>query len=122
MDSHDLPLLGLTIGDPAGIGPEIAAKALLAPGLTDHLRLVLLGPDSERPPGLEDAPDDLSQVKGLAFRATSAVREPFELGLAQANCGAAALAALRAGTDLALAGEIDGLVTGPVCKLSLIHI
>lgn len=122
MEAQDLPLLALTLGDPAGIGPEIAAKALASPGLLDKLRVVVLGPESARPDGLEDAPQDpgdWGELRGASFLATAEVDGDFVIGEAQANCGAAALAALRAGTDLALAGAIDGLVTGPVCKEAL---
>ena len=37
------PLIGVTIGDPAGIGPEIVAKALAIPALHAIARLLVLG-------------------------------------------------------------------------------
>ncbi|MFT7680357.1 MAG: 4-hydroxythreonine-4-phosphate dehydrogenase [Planctomycetota bacterium] len=111
-----LPLLALTLGDPAGIGPEIAAKALARPELAGAARVLVVGPPSARPGGLEDAPDDLSQLPGIGFRATAEVQGSFVMGAAQANCGRAALEALALGAELAQAGLVDGLVTGPVCK------
>ena len=33
-DSTDLPLIGLTMGDVAGIGPEVIVRAWLDPGFT----------------------------------------------------------------------------------------
>jgi 4-hydroxythreonine-4-phosphate dehydrogenase len=42
--------------------------------------------------------------------------ESWEMGVASAACGRAALAALKMGHELALAGAVDGLVTGPVSK------
>ena len=37
------PIIGLTMGDPAGVGPEIIVKALQAPGLTRDARFVIHG-------------------------------------------------------------------------------
>lgn len=114
-----LPLLALTIGDPAGIGPEVAAKALARPELASAVRVLVLGPESTRPAGLEDAPADLSQLERLGFLATPEVQGTFVMGQAQANCGRAALDALALGAELAMGGRVDGLVTGPACKEAL---
>lgn len=114
-----LPLLALTLGDPAGIGPEVAAKALVRPELAGAARVLVLGPESARPAGLEDAPADSSRLRGFGFRATPEVQGAFVMGQAQANCGRAALDALALGAELAKAGQVDGLVTGPVCKQAL---
>ena len=35
---RDKPILGLTLGDPAGIGPEICLRALRAPGRAEPVR------------------------------------------------------------------------------------
>ncbi|MYK26537.1 MAG: 4-hydroxythreonine-4-phosphate dehydrogenase PdxA, partial [Dehalococcoidia bacterium] len=37
------PLIAITLGDPAGIGPEVAAKALQREELREEARLFLLG-------------------------------------------------------------------------------
>ncbi len=37
------PVLALTIGDPAGIGPEITARALMEPELYDVMRPLVIG-------------------------------------------------------------------------------
>ena len=42
------PLLALTLGDPAGIGPEIALRAVIEPAVRDAARLVVLGPGALR--------------------------------------------------------------------------
>src|SRR3954453_10909140 len=39
----DRPTLALTLGDPAGIGPEIMAKALAEGSAYDHLTPVVIG-------------------------------------------------------------------------------
>ena len=35
--------IGVTIGDPAGVGPEVAVKALLHKDWSQHLRPILIG-------------------------------------------------------------------------------
>ena len=37
------PLIGISVGDPAGIGPEITAKALSLPEIYDLCRPLVVG-------------------------------------------------------------------------------
>jgi 4-hydroxythreonine-4-phosphate dehydrogenase len=103
------PRLAVTLGDPRGIGPEVAAAAL-ADGLDAHLTLV----------GAEE------QIAGLPGDRRVAV------GSWKGGPGAGAgdrARTLRAGqiaghsleraVRLALEGEVDGIVTGPVEKHAL---
>ena len=41
--SKDKPLLGITMGDPAGIGPEVIAKALAGTSLRRLCRPIVIG-------------------------------------------------------------------------------
>jgi 4-hydroxy-L-threonine phosphate dehydrogenase PdxA len=101
------PLIALTVGDPAGIGPELVHSALRDPDVAAAMRLVVLGPEGCRPDALGDH----------AWRVTDGPPE-WKKGLAQRDCGLAALAALRAGVQEVAAGAA-ALVTGPVCKEAL---
>jgi 4-phospho-D-threonate 3-dehydrogenase / 4-phospho-D-erythronate 3-dehydrogenase len=122
----ELPLLALTAGDPAGIGPEIVARALAWPELARHARVLAIGPAELRPHGIPllapgaELPRDgrKGMLDGRAWLA-SAVEGAWELGRPQASAGRAALAALRAGHELALAGKVDALVCAPVSKEAL---
>jgi 4-hydroxythreonine-4-phosphate dehydrogenase len=112
-----MPRVALTVGDPAGIGPEIVLAALADPVVRRRLRILVLGPGSLRPDRVP------LHDRGSAIE-TSAWIETFDpgrwnLGEVQASCGRAAISALRAGHDLAIAGEVDALVTGPVSKRAL---
>lgn len=114
------PLLALTAGDPAGIGPEIVAAVLADEALRARMRLVALGPAACRPahvPALAPGAD-LARLDSAAWIVTSPARD-WELGRPQAAAGRAALAALRAGHELALAGRVDALVCAPVSKEAL---
>ena len=118
------PRLALTLGDPAGIGPEVVAATVADAGLVEALDPVVLGPPDLRVGVLERLPrvprEELGSHVGPAWiDVGEGPLGAFEPGRAQAACGRAALDALRAGHELALAGEVDALVTAPVCKEAL---
>jgi 4-hydroxythreonine-4-phosphate dehydrogenase len=104
--------IGISLGDPAGIGPEIVARALAArPQLDLRVygdREVLMR--AARQAGVPaPAPDVIWPVTSLAADAVT----PGQPNDASAR---AQLAYLTAATDAALAGEISALVTAPISK------
>lgn len=114
------PLLALTVGDPAGIGPETVLAALGDARVREACRLVVLGPGRLRPADvpLVRAEDELDSARGATWIDTGGPAT-YELGKVQASCGRAALDALRAGVELARARRVDALVTAPVSKEAL---
>jgi len=113
------PLLALTAGDPAGIGPEIVARVLEERALCQHARVLAIGPASCRPERVQSVDHEAAWAfPDHAWLSSSAERD-FELGRPQASAGRAALAALRAGHELALARRVDALVCAPVSKEAL---
>lgn len=114
------PLLALTVGDPAGIGPETVLLALGDARVREACRLVVLGPGRLRPADvpLVSATDELDSTRGATWIDTGGP-EQYELGKVQASCGRAALDALRAGVELARAKRVAALVTAPVSKEAL---
>jgi len=109
--------LALTLGDPAGIGPEVVLRAL-ADRERPAASMVLYGPlsslqDRARRFGLK-LPEELgAEVVDIALGG------PVALGRTSAAGGrAAALAVLRAADD-AKAGRVDAIVTAPLNKESL---
>jgi 4-hydroxythreonine-4-phosphate dehydrogenase len=119
----------LTMGDPAGVGPEIVVKLLnglwqgLAPvviGDARHLREV----SNQLGLGMQVVP--LQQV-GQA-RSNGDTIEVLEVGSplvdvptgnVDAACGRAAFAYIERAIALAVAGEVDAIVTAPINKASL---
>jgi len=87
-----VPVIAITRGDPAGIGPEVVAKTLCDPRLPKGFRFELLGKKSG--PGIR----------------------PGKLTKASARV---ALKALEDAARGCLAGKYDAMVTGPVQKESL---
>ena len=116
-DEASRPRIALTVGDPAGIGPEVVMAALADPAVRRRLRVLVLGPGSLRPAHIP-VRDSGSSEESAAWIETF---DPgaWKIGEVQASCGRAAIAALRAGHQLAIAGEADALVTGPVSKRAL---
>ncbi|MFO7675093.1 MAG: 4-hydroxythreonine-4-phosphate dehydrogenase PdxA [bacterium] len=105
--------LGVTLGDPAGVGPEVTLKALARLRVR---RAVLVGPRAV----IAGAARRLRLALPAGF-AVDDTGNPgrFTPGRVQANCGAAALAALERGAELLGRGEVSALVTAPVSKAAL---
>lgn len=111
-----LPRLALTLGDPAGIGPEIVLKAL-ASAQCPRAEWVVYGPLAslaERA-RLFALPD----VASLAGGAVDVPGDPVPVGAVSAEGGRLAAAAVRAAASDALARRVDGMVTAPLHKESL---
>ena len=126
------PLLGITMGDPAGVGPEITAKALTLPEVTSTCRPVVIGDRSVMAATLEllRSPLRLHAIEKVAECNFSAgTIECLDLGnvdmarlkkaAVSAEAGQAAYAYIETGVRLCQSEEIDGIVTAPVNKEGL---
>jgi 4-hydroxythreonine-4-phosphate dehydrogenase len=126
------PILGITMGDPAGIGAEIAVKALTNPQLYNDCIPVVIG-DFE---ALKDAkeftnaklilhevknPGEAIGVYGTLDYINMGFLKPgsWEYKKVGALMGKAAFGYIKRGIELALEGKIHGVVTGPINKESL---
>jgi 4-hydroxythreonine-4-phosphate dehydrogenase len=127
-----LPVLGITMGDPAGVGPEIIARALARPAVTSSCRPVVIGDRSVMAATLDllHSPLELHAVGSPAeCRFVPGAVECLDLGnvdaerllkaRVSAEAGRAAYAYIETGVKLCQSGEIDGLVTAPINKEAL---
>lgn len=124
------PILGITAGDPAGIGPEITVKALANLADQNLFRAIVYADPSiiERaiqvsgldmsvhtitdPAQADFAPGSVNVVDiGIVSDAAG-----IEWGTVQEVAGRAAIASIEAATADALARKIDGIVTAPINK------
>jgi len=103
--SERRPLVGVTMGDPAGIGPEIVAKALAEPDVYRVSRPLVVG-DLRT---IAKIVSDLANVDVAALR----------MGVIQPEAGRAAGQAIERAIRLAQAGEIDAIATAPLNKEAL---
>jgi 4-hydroxythreonine-4-phosphate dehydrogenase len=83
------PRVAITVGDPAGIGPEIAARAAADPSVLDVCEPVIYGPENET---------------------------QFSPGVLSAEAGRAAYELIVRATGDAQAGVVDAVATAPINK------
>ncbi|MCR4427293.1 MAG: 4-hydroxythreonine-4-phosphate dehydrogenase PdxA [Firmicutes bacterium] len=126
------PIIAISMGDPAGIGAEIAVRALRLPEIYSISRPVIVGDldlveDGIRMTGggleINVTPDtsggryqlgtvDLINLDNIAMG-------EFDYGRVSAKAGHAAYEYIERAIRLALAGDADAVVTGPIHKESL---
>jgi 4-hydroxythreonine-4-phosphate dehydrogenase len=119
---YQRPRLAVTLGDPAGIGPEIILKALADLSVTQGCDLTIIGSRSL----LETTYQHLKQnrnveAKTLAEPDTLSILDlPLEssvtFGQGNAETGAASFACLEKAIALTLEGKFQGIVTAPIAK------
>lgn len=133
------PVLGLTMGDPAGIGPEICLRALRHESVLSRTLPVLFGDASVlrrveralRFSKKETEGQDTRVVSLKEFEGIAEITRPLivdcattdaatiEPGRISAACGRAAYIYIERAIAAALAGRIDSVVTAPVHKEAL---
>ena len=108
---------GITLGDPAGIGPEIVVKALAALAPAERERIVLIG-DSAALQRADEA-FGCGLVATCALEPAGSSGNPVPGGIPSAAGGAASYAAVVRAVELARSGAIDVIVTAPLSKEAL---
>lgn len=130
-NTQQRPLIGITMGDPLGIGPETIVKTLADPKLRARARFIIFG--------LEDALElaaDQAEINPFWWRepydhgprvASGVLLSDFDhLGYAVNNgrhepdplAGHASYIFVEEAIQHLRGGQIDALVTGPICKQS----
>lgn len=127
-----LPVLAITMGDPASIGPEIGVKALLQENIHAICRPLLVGDAAvfqqiidklqlkaklNAVSKVADAKFELGTIDVFDLNITDISK--LEFGKIDAMCGEASFQAVKKAIELAMAGEVDGTVTGPINKKSI---
>jgi len=123
------PIIGITMGDAAGIGPEIIAKALSLKEIYDVCRPVVIGDADAMREGIKVARVQLkiNPIKELSDarfeHGTIDVLDlgnirinDLEMGKPQAMTGKASVEYVEKAVDLALKGEIHAITTAPISK------
>ncbi len=123
------PTLAITIGDPAGIGPEIVAKTLADKKTYRICNPVVVGDRDAMMMGIEVAGVSLeiNTIESLSgarnqvgvidlFDLDNIDPKKVEMGKPRVMTGAASAQYVIFAADLALAGTVDGIVTAPLNK------
>ena len=126
------PILGVTMGDPSGAGPEIVTKAWADERIRSVARLVLIG-DADcmaQAFRITGVPGRTHAVKSVAegrfaddaldvLDLSNVDVEKLEFAKVQALAGKAAYEAVVKAIELAMAGEIEAMVTSALNKEAL---
>ncbi|MCE5217742.1 4-hydroxythreonine-4-phosphate dehydrogenase PdxA [bacterium] len=127
------PVLAVTMGDPAGVGPEITVKALADPLLRERVCPLVVG--------VAQVLTDASALLGNPLRVETvaspeeALRAPADVlsvlepptlapgeyprAQIDARCGEAAFRSIELAIQIALAGQVAAVVTNPLHKTAL---
>ena len=105
--------IGITLGDPAGIGPEVAVKALNAEN-APAAEYVLYGPAWALQLGADHAGLPLPDCELVDIGVPRA--GDFQVGKVSAACGEASVAAVERCARDAIAGEVGAMMTCPLHK------
>lgn len=129
-----LPIVSISMGDPAGIGPEITVMALSEPSVYQRCRPMVVGDAGVMAKAVELLHAGLKinaihEVKAARFEygtidvydLANVDIEKLEYGVVSAMCGHAAFEAVRTNIELALRHEVDATVTAPINK-EAIHV
>jgi 4-phospho-D-threonate 3-dehydrogenase / 4-phospho-D-erythronate 3-dehydrogenase len=131
--SKSKPLIGMTMGDPAGIGPELLVKFFTSPKRPRGADFVVLGESRyllhesvhlHRPVEIEICTRPLSrptQRRGV-IPVIETARRPGKVvnyGEVSAAAGAAAARCIELAVEMTWNGEFDAMVTCPIQKESL---
>lgn len=126
------PIIAITLGDPAGIGPEIVVKSLANPNIYEVCHPIVIGDSAvikqaltlcrqsleinvvEKPNAgkYELGHIDLIDLQNIDI-------SQLHQGTIQASCGKAAYEYIETVVKLAMAGEVNALATTPINKESL---
>jgi len=127
------PVIGITMGDPTGIGPEIAAKALSTKEVNELCKPLVVGDK-----GVMEQVLEIARINNLKVNSIREVEQAiFEYGtmnvfdLSNVDLtklvhgkvsrmgGRAAFEAIQKVIELAMEGKVDATVTGPIHKEAL---
>ena len=126
------PLIAVTMGDPAGVGPEIVAMSLASAEVTDVADCIVVGDKKVMENAIRITGSDLTV--NVIGKPADGSYEPgvlnlidldnvdmgqFEFGKVSGMCGKAAYDYIAKSIELANAGEVDAVSTTPINKEAL---
>ena len=109
------PTIGITLGDPAGIGSEILVKAL--PEVHQRCRPVLYGSEWALRDGCSITGVNLDTLNVSSFIDVKIPKPTdFAFGQVSATCGEVAVRAVELAAEDVISGKLDALMTCPLNK------
>lgn len=117
------PLIAITLGDLAGIGPEVTLKALDSNSLVKRSNFLIIGSKAKLPEGNKNI-HFIRDAKCLDFNKSNInfwdlnniKEEQFNLGEVNKHCGKASLDFIIKAVELAMENKVQAIVTAPISK------
>lgn len=131
MNQNEKPIIAITLGDPAGIGPEITLKALQDERVVEQIRPLVFGDcavlrQAMELTGLQFNLQRVERVDLAVFEPNNInvvesdiVLEPVTMGQIQGLCGRAAFSYIANAIDWTIGGIALAIATAPLNKESL---
>lgn len=128
--THDKPRIAIIPGDPSGIGPELVSKLVSEASILDAANIVLIGDAHVFHQGMaqtgryfdliEVTEGELEDQRGLGWIAINTIAQD-EVIIAEATIesGRSSLRCLDKALDLAVSGQVDGVLFCPFNKAAL---
>ena len=123
------PLIAVTMGDPAGIGPEIVVRTVADRQLFKETNCIVIGDKDTILKAIEisganltvncvDCPENGDYSEGVLnlIDLDNVDMDRFEFGRVSAMCGKAAFEYIEKSIELAMAGKADAVATAPINK------
>ena len=110
------PRVGITIGDAAGIGPEIVLKSLFEPSISEFVRPIVIGEGRILRSTAASLGHGFGEIEVIDLQNLSSNIRP---GAESAETGRASGQFIEKAVDLWRNGEIDAIATAPISKKAL---
>ncbi|MSU36834.1 MAG: 4-hydroxythreonine-4-phosphate dehydrogenase PdxA [Pedosphaera sp.] len=108
--------IAISIGDPAGIGPEVVVKALADDALRTLAHWIVIGDFAAWALIEAQTGRQLGQFTNVTVQSPGSLTSAPPIGQLNVDCGRAALAYVRRAAELCLRGDADAMVTAPLNK------
>ena len=125
------PIVAITMGDPAGVGPEVVVKALMRPEVYERCRPLVVGDARRLRAAVEitgaglavapvDGPEDAAYERGAVDLVDlDCVPDDLPFGELSPVAGEAAYRFIAAAVELATSGRVGAICTAPLNKEAL---
>tara|TARA_B100000767_G_scaffold199237_1_gene186145 strand:+ start:7390 stop:8388 length:999 start_codon:yes stop_codon:yes gene_type:complete len=128
---NNKPIIGILLGDPSGIGPELISK-LLQQQITEEANIIIIGEknilhEADKITGLNSNVEYVSSYEQVKFNGknkffldiSKGTNHNYEISKPSSESGQSVLSALNCALDLANAKKIDAINFGPFNKTSM---
>ncbi|MBO8140468.1 MAG: 4-hydroxythreonine-4-phosphate dehydrogenase PdxA [Thermosipho sp. (in: Bacteria)] len=126
------PIVAVTMGDPAGIGPEIIVKSVIDKEVLDVCRPLVIGEKNVLEKAIKitglnlkiqeiENPDDGNYNSNILvlLNLNNIDISKFEYGKVSATCGKASFEYIKTSIELALEKKVAAVATAPINKIAL---